>query len=109
MIHLRDIDTMQYASPQLNGGGGWGVFSALFGWQNTATYGSVISYNLYWLVVIVAFLLMRYKETKGHLPLMKPKARVGSESDASVQVDKEYAGKKSDQDKLAVGIREIKV
>lgn len=40
------------------------------GWNNTATYGTVISYNLYWLAVITAFLLMRFKETKGHYPFM---------------------------------------
>jgi high-affinity iron transporter len=45
----------------------------LLGWQNSATYGSVISYNIYWLVVIVAFLAMRFNETRGHWPLMKPK------------------------------------
>ncbi|RAL61749.1 hypothetical protein DID88_002815 [Monilinia fructigena] len=46
-----------------------GNLHAILGWQNSATYGSVISYNLYWLVVIVGFLAMRYKEVKGHLPL----------------------------------------
>lgn len=51
-------------NPQLNGGGGWGIFNALFGWQNSATYGSVISYNLYWLCVIVAFVWMRFQERK---------------------------------------------
>ncbi|OMP84329.1 Plasma membrane iron permease [Diplodia seriata] len=49
-------------NPELNGGGGWGIFNAILGWQNSATYGSVLSYNLYWLVVIVAFVYMRYKE-----------------------------------------------
>ncbi|KAA8573680.1 hypothetical protein EYC84_005257 [Monilinia fructicola] len=58
-----------FGNPELNGGGGWGIFNAILGWQNSATYGSVISYNLYWLVVIVGFLAMRYKEIKGHLPL----------------------------------------
>jgi high-affinity iron transporter len=28
---------------------------------------------LYWLCVIVAFLVMRYREVTGHWPLMKPK------------------------------------
>ncbi|TGO21751.1 hypothetical protein BPAE_0202g00120 [Botrytis paeoniae] len=60
---------VNFGNPELNGGGGWGIFNAILGWQNSATYGSVISYNLYWLVVIVGFLLMRYKEVKGHLPL----------------------------------------
>ena len=43
------------------------------GWNNTATVGSVLAYNLYWLVVIMGFILMRYHEVKGHWPLMKPK------------------------------------
>jgi high-affinity iron transporter len=62
-------------NPELNGGGGWGVFNSLFGWTNSATYGSVIAYNLYWLAVIIAFMAMRYNEKKGHWPLMKPKAK----------------------------------
>jgi high-affinity iron transporter len=33
----------------------------------------VLSYNLYWLTVIVGFLAMMYNEKKGHWPFMKPK------------------------------------
>ncbi|KAF3172320.1 hypothetical protein TWF106_004965 [Orbilia oligospora] len=51
-------------SPGYNGGGGWGIFNALFGWQNSATYGSVISYNVYWIVVIAYFLFMYFREQK---------------------------------------------
>ncbi|KAF2461833.1 plasma membrane iron permease [Lineolata rhizophorae] len=65
-------------SPALNGGGGWGVFNSLFGWTNSATYGTVISYNLYWIVVIVSFVSMRYYEQTGHWPLMKGKANTVS-------------------------------
>lgn len=61
-------------SPILNGGGGWGFFKALLGWTNSATYGSVISYNVYWIFVILWFLVMRYREVKGHWPLMKKPA-----------------------------------
>ncbi|KAK4155053.1 iron permease FTR1/Fip1/EfeU [Chaetomidium leptoderma] len=72
-----DIDNSVWhvncCSPKVNGGGGWGFFNAIFGWTNSATYGSVLSYNLYWLCVIVSFLVMRYREVKGHWPLMKPK------------------------------------
>ncbi|KAJ5038930.1 uncharacterized protein L3040_006608 [Drepanopeziza brunnea f. sp. 'multigermtubi'] len=70
-----DIDQsvwhVNYGNPELNGGGGWGIFNAVLGWQNSATYGSVISYNCYWIAVIIGFVLMRYNEAKGHLPLMK--------------------------------------
>lgn len=63
----------QCCNPELNGGGGWGFFNAILGWTNSATYGSVISYNLYWIFVMISFLIMRYREVKGHWPLMKPK------------------------------------
>ncbi|KAK3985593.1 iron permease FTR1/Fip1/EfeU, partial [Cladorrhinum sp. PSN332] len=75
-----DVDSSVWhvncCSPSFNGGSGWGFLNAIFGWTNSATYGSVISYNLYWLFVIVGFLVMRFKEVKGHWPLMKPKAHV---------------------------------
>lgn len=61
-------------SPVFNGGGGWGIFNALLGWQNSATYGSVISYNLFWLVTIIAFVVMRFKEKRGRYPFMKARA-----------------------------------
>ncbi|TEA17709.1 High affinity iron permease ftrA [Colletotrichum sidae] len=61
-------------SPQLNGGGGWGLLNAIFGWNNSATYGSVISYNVYWVTVITWLVALRFKEKKGHWPLMKAKA-----------------------------------
>ena len=36
----------------------------VFGWQNSATYGSVISYNVYWIAVIAYFLFMYFREQK---------------------------------------------
>jgi len=63
-------DKTKCCNPKINGGGGWGIFNALFGWQNSATYGSVIAYILYWVVIILAFFAMRYKETNGHWPLL---------------------------------------
>ncbi|TKA71104.1 hypothetical protein B0A49_03256 [Cryomyces minteri] len=74
---------INFGSPLLNGGGGWGVFNSILGWQNSATYGSVLAYNLYWVAVICGFLAMRYNEAKGHWSLMKPKAKRISESDAA--------------------------
>ncbi|KAJ5104705.1 hypothetical protein NUU61_002052 [Penicillium alfredii] len=59
-------------NPLLNGGGGWGIFNAVLGWTNSATYGSVISYNLYWLAIILWFVAMRYNECYGRVPLLEP-------------------------------------
>ncbi|KAM5436264.1 high-affinity iron permease [Microsporum ferrugineum] len=58
-------------SPELNGGGGWGIFNALFGWTNSASVGTVLSYNFYWIAVIVGFLSMIYYEKRGRWPLQK--------------------------------------
>ncbi|RMZ85848.1 hypothetical protein DV737_g469, partial [Chaetothyriales sp. CBS 132003] len=60
-------------NPELNGGGGWGIFNALLGWQNSATYGSVISYCVYWIAVIIGFIFLRWAEKKGRLPWQKAK------------------------------------
>ncbi|KKA30901.1 hypothetical protein TD95_004085 [Thielaviopsis punctulata] len=58
-------------SPQFEGGGAWGVLNALTGWTNSATYNSVLAYNMYWVFVISMFLMLRFKELHGRLPFMK--------------------------------------
>ena len=50
---------------------GWDIFNALFGWQNSATYGSVISYNAYWIFILAVLGLLFYEEKYGHLPFTK--------------------------------------
>ncbi|KAI0451888.1 iron permease FTR1 family protein [Xylaria acuta] len=68
-------------SPELNGGGGWGIFNAILGWTNSATYGSVIAYNIYWIAIVIALAVMRYRELKGHLPFIgSKKGLVANES-----------------------------
>ncbi|PWY88541.1 iron permease FTR1 [Aspergillus heteromorphus CBS 117.55] len=59
-------------NPELGGGGGWGIFNALLGWTNSADYGSVISYNLYWICVMLAYAMMLYRERKGAIPVIDP-------------------------------------
>lgn len=44
--------------------GSYMIFNALLGWQNSATYGSVISYNLYWVFVMLMVLHAVYKEQR---------------------------------------------
>ncbi|KAI0544229.1 iron permease FTR1/Fip1/EfeU [Xylaria curta] len=71
-------------SPELNGGGGWGIFNAILGWTNSATYGSVIAYNVYWIAIVIALGVMRYRELKGHWPLVAGKK--GSAASESSEV-----------------------
>ncbi|KAJ5799720.1 uncharacterized protein N7518_001788 [Penicillium psychrosexuale] len=59
-------------NPELGGGGGWGIFNALLGWTNSADYGSVISYNLYWICVMIGYALMFYREKRGAIPIIDP-------------------------------------
>ena len=59
-------------NPEIGGGGGWGIFNALLGWTNSATYGSVLSYNLYWICVILGYGLMLQRERRGSLPVIDP-------------------------------------
>lgn len=42
----------------------WMLFTAILGWTNSATYGSVISYNMYWIAVIAAFNYLMYRESE---------------------------------------------
>ncbi|EKJ79258.1 hypothetical protein SNK03_002463 [Fusarium graminearum] len=69
----RSIWHVNCCNPQLNGGGGWAILNAVVGWNNSATYGSVLAYNLYWVFVIAQFTAMAYKEDHGHWPLVKAK------------------------------------
>lgn len=93
-------------NPEIGEGGGWGIFNALFGWTNTATYGSVISYNLYWIVVIIFFLVLRYKEQHGHVPFMHRSVSptgidVAPSKDSTVEIEG------SDEKRRTAAVREV--
>lgn len=44
---------------------GWDVFNAILGWENTGTYGSIISYNVYWLFIMLTVGYMLWEERSG--------------------------------------------
>lgn len=56
----------------------WMVLTAIFGWTNSATYGSVISYNLYWLTLIAILKLLKTEEHGfiPYLPVFLQKKRI---------------------------------
>lgn len=49
--------------------GGWMILTAIFGWTNSATYGSVIGYNVYWLTIIAMIKLLKTEE-HGYIPFL---------------------------------------
>ncbi|PIL27756.1 transporter [Ganoderma sinense ZZ0214-1] len=54
---------------------GWTIFSAIFGWTNSATIGSVLAYVFYWLAVIAALVYNKYRE--GRTTLMGRESAMG--------------------------------
>lgn len=46
----------------------WMLFTAIFGWTNSATYGSVISYIAYWAVIIFSIKNLKFEEENGYYP-----------------------------------------
>ncbi|KAK9491205.1 iron permease FTR1 family-domain-containing protein [Lipomyces doorenjongii] len=59
--------------------GGWMIFNALFGWQNSATYGSVLMYNFYWIAVIITVCVMLYRENPGYFPIITKYQKVATD------------------------------
>lgn len=59
---------------------GWLIFGAIFGWTNSATLGTVLSYIFYWLVAIVILIHMKWSE--GRTSVFGRKSRRGLEREA---------------------------
>ncbi|OJJ65796.1 hypothetical protein ASPBRDRAFT_667349 [Aspergillus brasiliensis CBS 101740] len=72
-------------NPELGGGGGWGIFNALLGWTNSADYGSVISYNVYWICVMIGYALLFYREKRGFIPVIDPAINIVAKMKAKVK------------------------
>ncbi|KAJ4488844.1 Ftr1 protein [Lentinula edodes] len=70
---------------------GWSIFNAIFGWTNSATLGSVLSYVFYWLAVIVTLIIMKFQEGRttlfGHESSAGRARRIRREKAASRPID----------------------
>lgn len=88
---------------------GWDVFNSLLGWQNSATYGSVISYNIYWLAIIVTLALMMYEEKTGHLPFMKNLTLVQLNPMYHIKGKKKQELSKAEQEELFEKVRRQRI
>ncbi|KAJ3511134.1 hypothetical protein NMY22_g15746 [Coprinellus aureogranulatus] len=43
---------------------GWSIFAGIFGWNNDATLGTILSYVFYWIAVMVTLVYMKFKEVR---------------------------------------------
>jgi high-affinity iron transporter len=44
--------------------GGWQIFNAILGWNNTATIGSIVTYCGYWVLVSAVLVYLHFKEKR---------------------------------------------
>jgi len=77
------------------------------GWTNSATIGSVLSYNFYWIAVVAMFGAMRYNELHGHWPLMKAKKEQETEQ-VEARGDVELVQDSPEKKALASDVKEIR-
>ncbi|KAH8551962.1 iron permease FTR1/Fip1/EfeU [Umbelopsis sp. PMI_123] len=57
---------VSWGDPELNTdtNGGWQIFNAILGWNNTATIGSIVTYCGYWIVVSAVLVYLHFKEKR---------------------------------------------
>ncbi|KAG2235614.1 plasma membrane iron permease [Thamnidium elegans] len=81
---------VSWGDPELNASssGGWQIFNAILGWNNTATYGTIISYCLYWLFVIGYLAYSFYKERRD--AIRKAEAGEWDNGDEALEHAKQY-------------------
>ncbi|KAH6974423.1 iron permease FTR1 family protein [Ilyonectria sp. MPI-CAGE-AT-0026] len=77
----RSVWHVNCCSPDYQGGYGWGIFNGILGWTNSATYSTVLSYNIYWILLSSFLILSRFREVKGRWPLMKRKQSTSEDLD----------------------------
>ncbi|CAE6417239.1 unnamed protein product [Rhizoctonia solani] len=46
---------------------GWSIFSAIFGWSNNGSLGTVISYVFYWITAIAILVVMKHQEGRSKM------------------------------------------
>ncbi|GMM36398.1 hypothetical protein DASC09_037230 [Saccharomycopsis crataegensis] len=65
-----DVDNIVWHVDCCNGeiDGPWMIFTAILGWNNSATFGSVASYIIYWLVIVGCFRAIKFENQHGYYP-----------------------------------------
>lgn len=59
---------LTYGNPEnTSTGGGWSIFNAILGWNNTATVGSILAYCGFWIAVIGILGYLKWSEGRGHI------------------------------------------
>ncbi|KAI8967985.1 high-affinity iron permease [Mycotypha africana] len=99
---------VSWGDPELNTdtNGGWQIFNAILGWNNTATYGSIISYCLYWLFV-VGYLVYSFLKEKRNA-IRKAEAGEWDDGDEVLEEAKHYIDETGEIRGAVVDVEEAK-
>jgi high-affinity iron transporter len=81
---------VSWGDPELNtsSNGGWQIFNAILGWNNTATFGTIISYCLYWLFVVGYLVYSFLKERR--TAIRKAESGEWDDGDAALEEARQY-------------------
>jgi high-affinity iron transporter len=66
------------------------IFNAIFGWNNTATLGSILSYVFYWIVIMVVLVYLKWSE--GRFSLFGYHSAAGKRRAENQASNREYSG-----------------
>jgi len=73
-------------------GKGWLIFAAIFGWTNSATLGSVLSYVFYWMAAIATLVTLKWRE--GRIKVLGLESSAGRARRLRQEVDTSIADEK---------------
>ncbi|KAL0091080.1 high-affinity iron permease [Phycomyces blakesleeanus] len=83
---------VSWGDPEYNAGenGGYQIFNAILGWNNTATIGTIIMYCLYWIFVAGALVFMHFKEKRD--AILRVERGEWNDGDEALENARNYVG-----------------
>ncbi|KAJ3572927.1 hypothetical protein NP233_g2756 [Leucocoprinus birnbaumii] len=89
---------------------GWSIFSAIFGWNNNGTLGTILAYVFYWIAVIIALIYLKFSEGRTSLLGRQSAAarkREERRAQKAVEHDHDHDHEKEKEDHVGHGINEL--
>ncbi|KAF9113203.1 high-affinity iron permease [Mortierella sp. AM989] len=59
-----NVWALKCCNPNDPNNGGWALFNAVFGWNNIASVGTILSYILYWLAIAAGLLFLKFRRLR---------------------------------------------
>ncbi|CAO3626081.1 unnamed protein product [Cunninghamella blakesleeana] len=90
-----------WGNPEVNDGttGGYQIFNAILGWNNTWTIGTIVSYCLYWLLISLYLIYAFFKQKRQAIQKAEKGEYYTQDADKALEDAKQYVN----QDGVIVG------